>query len=85
MVIILTATSAKTFGRLILRIEPEKDLPSKVSAAEASSGVKNSKSAWHFSLCICNVETVSNTYLHPVQNKHRRRKHTIQLIHGWVP
>lgn len=45
IVIILTATSTKSFGRLILRIEPEKDLPSKDSAAEASSGVKNSKRA----------------------------------------
>lgn len=62
---ILTATSTKSFGRLILRIEPQKDLPSKESAAEASSGVKNSRRAWHFSLCICSEETVSNTNLYP--------------------
>lgn len=55
---ILTATSTKSFGRLNLRIEPEKVRPSQERAAEASSGVRNSKRAWPFSLCICSKDIV---------------------------
>ena len=53
-IVILTATSTKSLGRLTLRMEPEKEPPSKERAAKASSGVRNSKSAWPFSLYICN-------------------------------
>lgn len=41
----LTGTSTKSLGRLILRIEPVNDLPSKERADVASSGVRNSTSA----------------------------------------
>lgn len=42
---ILTATSTKSFGRLIFKREPEKEAPSNERAAEASSGVRNSTKA----------------------------------------
>lgn len=49
----LTAISIYSLGRLILRVDPLKDLPSKERAAVASSGVRNSTNAWRFSLFIC--------------------------------
>ena len=47
---ILTAASVKSFGRLTLTMLPKRDLPSKESAADASSGVRNSTKACPFSL-----------------------------------